>query len=135
MAEFASAIVGLIVFGVQVGTKIQSCLQTWKDAPSDLHELFEDVAQFSATLTKLQDADESGCFDQPEFKAACDRGYAVLREVNGLVSQLCTPGQGDAQSKVKKPKWLVYQKRVKKLRERLQQQRTWIMTTILSRSL
>ena len=43
--------------------RVHSCLETLKDAPADLLELFEDVAQFSATLTKLQEAAENGCLD------------------------------------------------------------------------
>ncbi|KAJ9641370.1 hypothetical protein H2199_005340 [Coniosporium tulheliwenetii] len=60
MAEFVSAIVGLLVAGAKVGDSLYALIDTLKDAPNEFLALSNEVTDFRVTLSRVIEARESG---------------------------------------------------------------------------
>ena len=136
MAEYASAIIGLVLFGASVGKKLNVLIQTLKDAPDELRDLSEEVQQFQGTLDKLQQVKEQGLLDDVGCESLCTYASESLNDVQNFVTGIIQSDLREGLEKgMKRIKWFAHERRAKRLRERLQWQRSSISNLIASRTL
>ena len=136
MAEYASAIVGLVVFGASVGHKLNAFIQTLKDAPNELRDLSEEIQQFRITLDKFQHVKRNGLLEEIDFESLCKYAVEALDDIQRFVEGIVQSHSSEGLEKgIKRFKWLASEKRAKILRERLQWQRSSITNIIASRTL
>ena len=127
MAEFVSAIIGLVAFGVQVGDSLHGLIDTLKEAPKEFRDLLNEITDFRLVLSKLETVRDRGELSENGFQAILQRGEDTLREVDRLVKKLTKQSGHDGQdSQVNRIKWLRRIKQARKLQDTLRWQKSSI---------
>ena len=125
MAEFVSAVVGLVVVGVQVGDQIRGFIETLKEAPDELLDLSQEIVQLNAALTKLKQDEKGGLLEDDCLNYLNEDGQKILLEVEVFVQELRRPNSEG----FRRMKWAVKKEKAKKLRERIQRLRDRMIPT------
>lgn len=138
MAEFVSAIVGLIIAGVKVGDSLYTLIDTFKDAPNEFLSLSNEVTNFRLVLSRIVDAHQSGelaVWDNkadPDVELTIKRSGRLLQEVEDLVQDVVKQQHGkDDRTQVNKIRWVRRVKRAQKLQLYLQAQKSSLYGFIL----
>jgi len=122
MAEFASAVVGLVAAGAEAGSALYSLISTLKDAPTEFLALYDEVTDFRAILARLVEAAESGDIDAGGTAALRPRADDIVTEIENLLAKVQKVGSGGrdgAGGRVDRIRWLRRARKAKKLEERL----------------
>lgn len=124
MAEFISAIVGLLAAGAKVSGSIYTLIDTLKDAPNEFLALSNEVTDFQLILSRVIEVRESGELSVEDERP--DGGFDILIE----------RGKKTLQDVVNRIKWLRRAKKAKKLKNSLQAQKSslcsWIIVVMCS---
>ncbi|KAI0809951.1 ankyrin [Xylaria sp. FL0064] len=133
MAEFVSAIVGLVAFGATVGNSLYTLIDTLKDAPNELLALSDEVTDFWSILSQLLEAQSSGEFANHDclrdLQVAERKGRNILEEVETLIDNVLKERSLAARvTKVDRARWLQYAKKAAKLQRSLRTQKATIST-------
>lgn len=135
MAEFVSAIVGLIAVGAKVSDSIYTLIDTLKDAPNEFLALSNEVTDFQLVLSKVIEVRESGEVSAEDgrtdggFDIVIKRGKKVLQDVENLVQEVIKQQHGKSEgSQVNRIKWL---RRVKKAQKLMQPQKSSLCSLII----
>lgn len=142
MAEFISAIVGLLAAGAKVSNSIYTLIDTLKDAPNEFLALSNEVTDFQLILSRVIEVRESGELssedERPDggFDILIERGRKILQDVENLVQEVIKQQCGKSEgSHVNRIKWLRRAKKAKKLQNSLQAQKSslcsWIVVVML----
>lgn len=139
MAEFVSAIVGLIAVGAKVSDSIYTLIDTLKDAPNEFLALSNEVTDFQLVLSKVIEVRESGEVSVKDdrtdggFGIVIKRGKKVLQDVENLVQEVIKQQRGKSEgSQVNRIKWLRRVKKAQKLRNDLQAQKSSLCSLIIA---
>lgn len=140
MAEFISAIVGLLAAGAKVSGSIYTLIDTLKDAPNEFLALSNEVTDFQLILSRVIEVRESGELsvedERPDggFDILIERGKKILQDVENLVQEVIKQHKSEG-SQVNRIKWLRRAKKAKKLKNSLQAQKSslcsWIIVVML----
>lgn len=138
MAEFVSAIVGLIAVGAKVSDSIYTLIDTLKDAPNEFLALSNEVTDFQLVLSKVIEVRESGEVSAEDgrtdggFDIVIKRGKRVLQDVENLVQEVIKQQHGKSEgSQVNRIKWLRRVKKAHKLKNDLQAQKSSLCSLII----
>lgn len=133
MAEFVSAIVGLIAVGAQIGDSLYTLIDTIKDAPNEFLALSDEVTDFRQVLAKVIEVRKSGGLYLNENKAddgidvALKRSERILQDVDALVRKVTSEQQDEANSsKVNRISWLRKTKKASKIQTALRAQKSFL---------
>ncbi|EDU44995.1 Helo N domain containing protein [Pyrenophora tritici-repentis] len=92
MAEFASAIIGLAAVGIQTSKSLHSLIETYKDAPTEILALSDEVTAFRTMLSQLKEVDELEEWTSQEradarncLDAMSKNGKHVAQEIEKLI--------------------------------------------------
>ncbi len=128
IAEFASAVVGLVAAGAKAGNSLYSFIDTLKDAPNEFLALSDEVTDFRAILARLVEAQDSGEFDTKDrghLDVVRSKGDDILKKIDSLVAKVKKDGlkggsgeNGNA-NQVDRIRWLRKVRKAKKLQESL----------------
>ncbi|THG96283.1 hypothetical protein EW026_g5519 [Hermanssonia centrifuga] len=118
MADAASAIIGIVAFGLHVAHKVYEVIDSIKDAPTDVLALKHDAEQIASLLLQLQ---QSRILDSAVLPPSAD--VAVLKkpfedavgEVELFINKVAEERR-DGEIRVKKLQWFLKGSRCKKLR-------------------
>jgi exonuclease VII small subunit len=131
MAEFVSAVLGLVVVGAEVGDSLYALIDTFKNAPREFLELSNEVTDFRAALSRLIEARESGELGLEEstrdsgLDGVVGRGKEIIQEVEELVKKVIKQQHGETEgTQVNRIRWLRRVKKAKNLQERLRAQKS-----------
>ncbi|KAI3328112.1 ankyrin [Xylariaceae sp. AK1471] len=131
MAEFVSAIIGLVAFGATVGNSLYSLIDTLKGAPNEILALSDEVTDFRSILSQLLEARSSEEFAHQscliDLYPAERKGRKILEEVEILIQHVLkeTSLVGRV-TKVDRVMWLRYAKKATKLQNALRVQKATI---------
>lgn len=142
MAEFISAIVGLLAAGAKVSGSIYTLIDTLKDAPNELLALSNELTDFQLILSRVIEVRESGELSVEDeipdggFDILIERSKKILQDVENLVQEVIKQQCGKSKgSQVNRIKWLRRAKKAKKLKNSLQAQKSslcsWIIVVML----
>lgn len=142
MAEFASAIVGLLVAGAKVGDTLHTLIDTFKDAPNEFLALSNEITDFQLVLSKVAEARELGELSVEDsrpnsgFDIVLKRGKEILQEVERLAQEVVKQQQGKGEgTQVNRIKWLRRVKKARKLQNGLQAQKSSLCSLMIVGSL
>lgn len=137
MAEFVSAIVGLIVAGAKVGDSLYALIDTLKDAPDEFRALSDELTDFRAILSRAVEANDSGEFALEEGRPATDfdlarvKGEAVVQDIEKLVQRVSKEQSAESkETQVQRIRWLRRVKKARKLQASLRFQKSHICNFI-----
>ena len=131
MAEFASAIVGLVAAGAKIGDSLYALIDTLKDAPNEFLALSNEVTDFRVALSRLIEARISGelALEENERDSGLDgvvgRGKEIIQKVEELVQKVTKQQDGETGgTQVNRIRWLRRVKKAKKMQESLRVQKS-----------
>ena len=136
--EIATGVVGLADVAIRAGSKVWKVCEAWRDAPSDLHHLCDDLVRAERFYNETRqgfDAFYAGSSKRLTWKPGprrdldklLDEGKSTLKDIEEIVDKL-VPGfpQDNSQldqpvvlSKKRKATWLNNKSKVVKLRKNL----------------
>ncbi|KAI1323737.1 ankyrin [Xylariaceae sp. FL0255] len=126
MAEYASAIIGLVAFGASVGNSLYGLIDTLKDAPNELLAL-SDEAQNSAEFVNNESL--------KDLQGAESRGRKILEDIDTLVQHVLKDNNSPSiVTKSDRLRWLRYSRKAVKLQTGLRAQKATI-TSFLATSI
>ncbi len=121
MADGASAIIGIVAFGLHAVHKVYEVVDGFRDAPADILALKHDAKQIGSLLLQLQ---QSGVLDSGVAPPRVD--LAVLMKLfENALSQIelfidkVAEDRRDGEIRVRKLQWFLKNDRCNKLRESL----------------
>lgn len=127
MAEFISAIVGLVAIGVQVGNGLQSLIETVKDAPHEFLDLSKEVTDFRIAITRAEEARKHAKVTEAGLENILRNGAETLQQIDGLVRKLVKQNRKcEHDQQINRIKWLASSKKAGKLQQQLRWQRSSI---------
>ncbi len=130
MAEFASAIIGIVAVAASTGDALQEVISTVKDAPTEFQDLVTEVDAFQGILERVASARQSGRIQDGDFDSILFHAREKLQQVSVLVEKLRkergAAGPDSEGQRVSKVKWLMRTKEVCKLRDSLQRHKASI---------
>lgn len=113
MAEFVSAIIGLVAIGIQVGNGLQSLIETAKDAPHEFLDLSKEISDFRAIITRLEEARNRGKISEAGLVNILRNGAETLQQVDGLVRKLVKQNRKcEHDQQINRIKWLANSKKL-----------------------
>ncbi len=118
MADGASAIIGILAFGLHVVHKVYEIIEAIKDAPDDILALRQDATEIGCFLLHLQQSD---VWDSAVIPQIIDSASLISRikddldEIELFVDKV-TEQRRDGKVRVRKIKWLLRNGRCEKLR-------------------
>ena len=134
MAEFVSAIVGIVAVAATTADTLQEVVSTVKDAPTEYYDLAVEVNDFKKVLEKVATARESNRIQDGDLDTILAHAQDRLQQVSVLVEKLKrdrrAAGPGNEGQRVSRLKWLMRTKEVCKLRDSLQRHKTSISNMI-----
>lgn len=136
MAEFVSAIFGLVAAGAKVGSSLYALIDTLKDAPNEFLALSDEVTDFRQVLTKVIEMRNSGelClnggYPDDSIAIALERGRKLLEKVDKLVQKVIKEHGKTQNTKVNRIEWLKRVKKANKLQIALRVQKSFLCNII-----
>ncbi len=132
MADGASAIIGIVAFGLNAAHKVYEVIDNIKDAPTDVLALKHDAKQIASLLLQLQ---ELHILDSAVVPLSVD--IVVLRklfenalgEVELFIDKVAELRR-DGEIRVRKLQWVLKGGRSKRLRESLRSLKTSIIAVL-----
>jgi Fungal N-terminal domain of STAND proteins len=132
MAEFVSAIIGLVAVGAQVGNTFYGLIDTFKDAPEEFLDLSNEVQEFRKVVSRLEEARNSKEFADDGLDVLLQQCTKTLQQVDRLGQKLLKKkDKGNGETQVERIKWLASTNRAKKLREVLRWQKASLCNIIM----
>lgn len=123
--EYASALIGIIAFGLEVVEKVHHILETVKEAPEQLQLLRDRSYDVHFVLLQLKQAHDGGQLDRlsdtPYLNHLRHRSEEQLRKVQQFVDKVVVHPRNGGDVKVAKFKWLMNHSQYKELLERLEE--------------
>ena len=119
MAEFVSAIVGLVAAGAATGNSLYGVIDSWRSAPAEFQSLSNSVTDLRTILDRVNELLDNGTLlttsDQRanNFSSVIERSKSLFDNVDHLSRKLVKSQQGI--STVRRPKWLRYKRHAAKL--------------------
>ena len=143
MAEFVSAIVGLIAVGARTADGLHSLIDTFKGAPNEISALFNEMKQFQAMLSDLlevSDLEEPTSEDQVTsnigFSSIVKNGQQTVEKINALITKVRQERIGrPGETQINKFQWVWVVKKAKKLQESLRVQKATMCNFVALRTL
>lgn len=131
MAEYVSAIVGLVAFGLTVSNRLHNVIDTLRNAPKELRMLTADVDSFQEVLTSLDRLHETGMVPAgPGIKAALKDAREILKSINTITRDLShKPDKDSGPNEVShgsRAKLLLRTRKIQQLRRQLGDQKVII---------
>lgn len=130
--EYASAVIGIVAFGLDVVHTVHRLLDALHDAPADLRALRDRAADVAFLLRTLERAHAAGHLagldaDAGEVRRLEARVRAKMEGVRRFVEGVVRRGEGeDAEGRVRRVKWVWKRDKVEGLLEQLTDLKTTI---------
>ena len=122
MAEFISAIVGLVAVGAHVGRKAYQAVEAFKDAPDEFLALSNEIADFRLILNTVEEGLRNNSIT-PAILAGIDLDTLVQgsRETFDEIIALFAKVQRveDSNPEVRRRKWVIKANQAKVLQKRV----------------
>ena len=122
--EYASALIGIIAFGLEVVEKVHHILEAIKDAPEQLQLLRDRSLDVEFILLQLKQAHDNGELNRmentPYLSRLRGRSEEQLRKVQQFLDKVVTVRNG-GDMQVAKIRWLINHGQFKELLERLEE--------------
>jgi hypothetical protein len=136
MAEFVSAVVGLIAVGAKIGDSLYTVIDTLKDAPNEFLALSDEVTDFRQVLAKVIEVRQSGRLGlglnenkaDDRMDVALKNGMNILQDIDALVRKVSCEQQD--KERVNRLSWLRRAKRASKLQTALRVQKSSLSNAI-----
>ncbi len=132
MADGASAIIGIVAFGLQAVHKVYEIIDSIKDAPTDILALKHDAEQIGSLLLQLQQlrVTDSAVVPSGVNAAILMKLFEdALGEVESFVNKVAE-SRRDGKIRVKKLQWFLRGGRCEKLRGSLTSLKTSIIAIV-----
>ncbi|VUC31018.1 unnamed protein product [Clonostachys rosea] len=128
MAEFASAVVGLIAVGARVGESIYDLITTLKDAPHEFLALSNEVTEFRVILMRLTETPDAKIGGpRAGLNIVLRNSKTILEEVERQIQLVrkvgVATGDIDITTPVDRIRWLRKVKKAQKLQLSLRMQK------------
>lgn len=124
MAEFASAIIGVVAFAAQTCDALQTIVATVKDAPSEYDDLIHQVSDFRNVLRKVLEEQKANRLRDGDLGTIISHAEHRLKEVASLVAKLQkdrgSAGPGNEGQRVSRLKWVLRSKNVIRIQASLE---------------
>ena len=121
--EYASALIGIIAFGLEVVEKVHRIIETVKEAPEQLQVLENRAHDVEFVLLQLKQAYQSGHLDRLAdghyLIHLCHRSEEQLHKVQRFLDQVVVQTHNGGDTRVAKLKWLMRHSQFKELLDRL----------------
>jgi hypothetical protein len=143
MAEFVSAIVGLIAVGARTGDGLHSLIDTFKGAPNEILALFEEMKEFQAMLSDLlevsgleESTSENQVTSNIDFSSIVKNGQQTVEKIDALIARVRRERFGQpSETQVNRFQWVWVAKKAKKLQELLRVQKATMCNFVALRIL
>ncbi|WEW57922.1 hypothetical protein PRK78_003389 [Emydomyces testavorans] len=143
MAEFASAIFGLIAVGAKTSNSLYTLIDTFRDAPNEILALSDEVTDFRKMLSSLLEVNDLGEWTPEEhdtakicLKGAVKNGQHVIENIQALINRVRKERlEKDGETQVNRFQWMRIVKKAKKLQELLRVQKSAMCNFIALRTL
>ncbi|KAI9791850.1 MAG: hypothetical protein M1816_003395 [Peltula sp. TS41687] len=126
MAEFISAIIGLVAIGASASHSLYNLVDTVRDAPNEFLALSNEVTDFRLVLSRFKDAWQTGQIaiekskEQDVVDLMFKRSARTLGDIDSLARKIVKQqGAHPADLKIHRMEWLLRSKKAKKLQEAL----------------
>ncbi|KAK7398740.1 hypothetical protein QQX98_011884 [Neonectria punicea] len=133
MAEYASAIVGLIAVGAHVNHKTYQAVKSFKHAQAEFLALSNEITEFCLILKAVETALSGDSLPQAavaevDLANLLQQSHETINEVSALLSE--TQAVGDTEITANRRKWLVKARRAKSLQEKVKGHRLFLLGII-----
>jgi hypothetical protein len=143
MAEFVSAVIGLIAVGAKTSNSLHTLIDTFKDAPNEILALSDEVNDFRAMLSSVLEVNDLGGRTSEEHDTAhicldgtVKKGQHIIQKVEALIVKVRKEGlEKDGETHVNRFQWMRMVKKAKKLQELLRAQKSTMCNFIALRML
>jgi len=133
MAEFISAIVGLIAVGGHVGNRVYQAVEAFKEAPDEFLALSNEITDFRLILNTVERALREGCvpqivLDEVDFNDILKRSKETFDEIMALLTKVQRLEVSDLE--VKRRKWMTNARKAKGLQKKVKGHKMLLSTML-----